>query len=161
MKPEISVIVPIYNEEENLPLLAERLSTVMRSTGRSYECLFVDDGSSDRSVEVARSLKNGFPELKIVRLRRNFGQTAALAAGFDSAAGDIIVTLDADLQNDPADIPMLLEKISQGYDLVNGWRKRRRDPWLRVLPSVLANRLISRVTRVRLHDYGCTLKAYR
>jgi glycosyltransferase involved in cell wall biosynthesis len=159
---EISLVIPVYNEEESLPELCEALGRVCPALGRSYEIIFVDDGSSDRSFDVLTRLRAGDPRVRILRFRRNFGQTAALAAGFDHARGDIIITLDADLQNDPADIAALLEKMDAGFDIVSGWRKARKDRFLsRRLPSILANRLISRFTGVRLHDYGCTLKAFR
>lgn len=159
----LSVVVPLFNEAENLPRLHEELGPVLEGLdGYRSEILYVDDGSADGSWEVAGKLAAADPRCRVIRLRRNFGQTAALAAGFDAAAGDVIVTLDADLQNDPRDIPALLERLDGGYDIVNGWRRERKDPWLsRRLPSRLANGLISRVTGVRLRDYGCTLKAYR
>jgi glycosyltransferase involved in cell wall biosynthesis len=159
---EISLVIPVFNEEESLPELFGVLARTCPSLGRPYEIIFVDDGSTDGSFETLTRLRAGDPRVRIIRFRRNFGQTAALAAGFDHARGDVIVTLDADLQNDPADIAALLEKIDAGYDIVSGWRKDRKDRFLsRRLPSILANRLISRFTGVRLHDYGCTLKAFR
>jgi glycosyltransferase involved in cell wall biosynthesis len=154
--------VPLYNEEESLPLLVEKLLAALRPLGRSFELVLVDDGSSDATASVLRRLAAETPELVAVLLRRNYGQTPAMSAGFDVSRGDLIVTLDGDLQNDPADIPMLLEQLEQGYDLVSGWRHQRQDHAVsRLLPSKLANRLIARVTGVRLHDYGCSLKAYR
>ncbi len=159
---DVSVVVPVYNEVENVELLCRRLHEALSRIGRSYELVLVDDGSTDGSWEKLSALSREIPRLRLIRLRRNFGQTAAMSAGFDSARGDIIVTLDADLQNDPADIPKLLERIGQGCDVVSGWRKDRKDPfWNRRLPSMIANALISKITSVRLHDYGCTLKAYR
>jgi glycosyltransferase involved in cell wall biosynthesis len=159
---EISLVIPVYNEEESLPELYEQLGRVCPGLGKPYEIIFVDDGSTDGSFEILKRLRAGEPRVRIVRFRRNFGQTAALAAGFDLARGDVIVTLDADLQNDPADIAALLTKIDAGYDIVSGWRKDRKDRFLsRRLPSILANGLISRFTGVKLHDYGCTLKAFR
>ena len=159
---EISLVIPVYNEEESLPDLVAELNRVCPGLGRSYEIIFVDDGSTDGSFQTLVRLRAGDPRIRIVRFRRNFGQTAALAAGFDQARGDVIVTLDADLQNDPADIAALLAKIDEGYDIVSGWRKDRKDRFLsRRLPSILANSLISRFTGVKLHDYGCTLKAFR
>jgi len=134
---------------------------VMRGSAHTFEILFVDDGSSDQTWEIVQSLKTGTPELRGIRFRRNFGQTAAMVAGFDHARGEIIVTMDGDLQNDPADIPLLLERIAAGYDIVSGWRKNRQDHFTRVLPSRVANFLISITTGVKLHDYGCSLKAYR
>jgi glycosyltransferase involved in cell wall biosynthesis len=155
------VVVPLYNEEESLPHLVEQLLAALRPSGERFELVLVNDGSSDRTAEVLERLSRDVPELVGVLLRKNYGQTAAMAAGFDVAQGDVIVSLDGDLQNDPADIPMLLAKLREGYDLVSGWRHQRQDAALqRKLPSKLANRLIGRVTGVRLHDYGCSLKAY-
>ena len=160
--PELSIVVPLFNEEESLPLLVEKLLLALRPLGRSFELVLVDDGSSDRTADVLRQQAAGAPELVAVLLRRNYGQTAAMAAGFDASLGRLIVTLDGDLQNDPADIPMLLERLEEGYDLVSGWRHQRQDHAVsRLLPSKIANALIARVTGVRLHDYGCSLKAYR
>ena len=160
--PDLSIVVPLFNEEESLPLLVEKLLLALRPLGRSFELVLVDDGSSDRTAEVLRQQAARAPELVAVLLRRNYGQTAAMAAGFDASRGRLIVTLDGDLQNDPADIPMLLERLEQGYDLVSGWRHQRQDHAVsRLLPSKIANALIARVTGVRLHDYGCSLKAYR
>ena len=160
--PELSIVVPLFNEEESLPLLVEKLLLALRPLGRSFELVLVDDGSSDRTADVLRRQAAGAPELVAVLLRRNYGQTAAMAAGFDASRGRLIVTLDGDLQNDPADIPMLLGRLEEGYDLVSGWRHQRQDHAVsRLLPSKIANALIARVTGVRLHDYGCSLKAYR
>ncbi|MDQ7028752.1 MAG: glycosyltransferase family 2 protein [Ardenticatenia bacterium] len=160
--PEISVVIPLYNEEESIPELYRSLTEVLEACGRPYEIIVVDDGSTDGSYPLLRRLAAEDRRLKVIRLRRNFGQTAAFAAGFDRARGDIIVTMDADLQNDPRDIPKLLAKIDDGFDIVSGWRVNRKDRFLdRKLPSIIANRLISNVTDVRLHDYGCSLKAYR
>jgi glycosyltransferase involved in cell wall biosynthesis len=159
---DLSIVVPLYNEEANLALLVEQLQASLSPLGRSFEIVLVDDGSRDGSPAVLAELSGAVPELVAVLLRRNYGQTAAMAAGFDASSGAVIVTLDGDLQNDPADIPLLLEQIDQGYDLVSGWRHQRQDAAVsRLLPSRLANRLIARVTGVRLHDYGCSLKAYR
>jgi len=160
---DLTVVIPVYNEAGNLKELLSELASVLRTVGHSYEIVAVDDGSTDGSYEVLLRLRSTEPHLRIVRLRRNFGQTAALAAGFDFARGELIVTLDADLQNDPADIPMLLEALAdEGADLVAGWRWVRRDPLLtRRLPSWVANWIISWVTRVKLHDYGCTMRVYR
>ena len=160
--PELSIVVPLFNEEESLPPLVEKLLLALRPLGRSFELVLVDDGSSDRTADVLRQHAAGAPELVAVLLRRNYGQTAAMAAGFDASRGRLIVTLDGDLQNDPADIPMLLGRLEEGYDLVSGWRHQRQDHAVsRLLPSKIANALIARVTGVRLHDYGCSLKAYR
>jgi len=160
---ELSLVIPIYNEEENLPLLLEAVNAAMNPMKRSWEVIFVDDGSRDKSLEILRSFSQQEPGcVRVISFRRNFGQTAAIAAGLDHAKGDIIILLDADMQNDPADIPLLLAKLDEGYDLVSGWRKDRKDNRItRTLPSNIANGLISWVTGVRLHDYGCTLKAYR
>lgn len=157
---KVSIVVPVYNEVDNVPLLGEALIAALQ--GIEYEILFVDDGSTDGSLDALQELVDAHPEtVRVIEFRRNFGQTAAMAAGIDNSSGEIIVTLDADLQNDPADIPMLLEKIDEGYDVVSGWRIKRKDNILRRLPSQIANWIISKVTGVDLHDYGCTLKAYR
>jgi glycosyltransferase involved in cell wall biosynthesis len=159
----LSLVIPVYNEEQNLPLLHDSIHAVMEGIGQPWEAVFVDDGSKDGSLAVLQGLVDRDPQhVRVVAFRRNFGQTAAIAAGIDYAEGETIVLLDADLQNDPADIPMLLAKLDEGYDLVSGWRKSRQDAFLtRTLPSYFANGLISWVTGVHLHDYGCTLKAYR
>ncbi|MCX8059876.1 MAG: glycosyltransferase family 2 protein [Aquificaceae bacterium] len=161
-RPYLSVVVPAYNEEENIPLLYERLKKELEALGKDYEVLFVDDGSVDRTWERLKEIAHKDKKVKLIRFRRNYGQTAAMYAGFQHASGEVIVTMDADLQNDPQDIPLLLEKLEEGYDIVSGWRKDRKDPFLsRRFPSFVANWLISNVTGVSLHDYGCTLKAYR
>ncbi len=161
-QPEISVVVPVYDEEDNLPLLQREVTTAMESLGRPYECVYVDDGSRDGSLQVLLALRRADPRIRVVEFARNAGQTAALAAGFDHARGRIVVTLDADLQNDPADIPALVAKLEEGFDIVAGWRRERHDGFvLRKLPSKLANRLIALVTGVSIHDTGCTLKAFR
>jgi len=158
----LSVVVPVFNEVENVRHLCEKLHEVLSKIGRSYEIVLVDDGSMDGTWEKMRETVRGKPGFRLIRLRRNFGQTAAMSAGMHEARGDVIVTLDADLQNDPEDIPLLLERIDKGFDVVSGWRKDRKDKAIsRLLPSMAANKLISRVTGVHLHDYGCTLKAYR
>jgi glycosyltransferase involved in cell wall biosynthesis len=160
--PDISVVVPVFNEAENLEELQRELAGALERTGRSFEVILVDDGSTDSSWDILQSLQKKDARFKLIRLRRNFGQTAALSAGFDRARGDIIISLDADLQNDPNDIPLFIQKIEGGYDIVSGWRKSRKDKFFsRRVPSVIANRLISGLTGVRLHDYGCTLKAFR
>ncbi|HEX3247689.1 MAG TPA: glycosyltransferase family 2 protein [Chloroflexota bacterium] len=161
-RPTLSVIVPVFNEEECLPRLHDELRPVMESLGSSYEIIYVDDGSRDGSLDFLRTLAERESQVRVIRFRRNFGQTAALAAGMDQARGDILVFLDADLQNPPGEIPKLLAKLDEGYDVVSGWRKNRQDAALmRKFPSRLANALISWVSGVHLHDYGCTLKAYR
>jgi glycosyltransferase involved in cell wall biosynthesis len=157
----VSVVVPLYNEEENVVELHERVKAVLDATGKEYEIIFIDDGSIDRTLELLQEIQEKDSRVIALSFRRNFGQTAAFAAGFDYASGDIIVTMDGDLQNDPTDIPKFLEVIQEN-DVVSGWRKKRKDPFLsRRLPSMAANWLISKVTGVKLHDYGCSLKAYR
>lgn len=159
---ELSIVVPIYNEEENIRALHESVSAALSGSGLDYELILVDDGSTDGSFCLLKGLAESDQRVKVIRFRRNFGQTAAMAAGFDAASGRVVVPMDGDLQNDPADIPKLLEKIHEGYDVVSGWRKDRMDAFLnRKLPSVMANFFISRLTGIKLHDYGCTLKAYR
>ncbi len=159
---ELSVVIPVYNEEASIEPLVEEIRAALDPTGKSYEIVVVDDGSSDGTYPVILGLHNKEPRLKVIRLKRNFGQTAAVAAGFAYAEGDTIVAMDGDGQNDPKDIPAMLAKINDGYDLVCGWRSPRRDPLLtRRLPSHAANGVISWMTGVRLHDYGCTLKALR
>jgi len=159
---DLSIVVPVYNECENLPLLYKAIGDAVSPLGLEWEVIFVDDGSRDRSLDVLEGLAAEDPaHTRVVALRRNFGQTAAIAAGIDHSAGEIIVLMDADLQNDPMDIPAMLAKIQDGYDVVSGWRKNRQDNFSRRLPSQIANRLISWSTGVFLHDYGCTLKAYR
>lgn len=158
----ISIVIPLLNEEENIPLLYEELHDVMQSIDEEYELLFVDDGSNDKSLTLLKELQQKDDRVVVVSFRKNFGQTAAMAAGFDYAEGDVIITMDADLQNDPHDIPLLLSKIDAGYDVVTGWRYDRKDAFInRRLPSIIANKIISKTTGVNLHDYGCTLKAFR
>lgn len=159
---DLTVTVAVYNEEESLPPLCAKLHDVLSRMGKSYEVILVDDGSKDRSWDVMQAQARQFPCFKLVHFRRNFGQTAAISAGFRESQGDVVITLDADLQNDPEDIPMMLEHIDRGFDVVSGWRKDRQDTFInRKLPSMLANRLIGYMTGVQLHDYGCSLKAYR
>ncbi|MBE9036478.1 glycosyltransferase family 2 protein [aff. Roholtiella sp. LEGE 12411] len=160
--PDVSVVVPIRDEVESLPLLLEAIASTLSASQLSYEIICVDDGSTDGSGEFLKKAAQTRNDLKAVILRRNYGQTAAMSAGFNYALGKAIVTLDADLQNDPADIPMLLAKLDEGYDLVSGWRQKRQDGAVnRLLPSKIANWLIRRTTSVNIHDYGCSLKAYR
>lgn len=160
--PEISVFLPVYNEEPNLRPLHAKLDAALKSLGRSAEIVYVDDGSNDGSLSILREIAAMDPRVRVVALRRNYGQTAAMAAGIDSARGKVLIPMDADLQNDPADIERLLDKLDEGYDVVSGWRKNRKDKMLtRKIPSMLANRLISWIGGVPLHDYGCSLKAYR
>jgi glycosyltransferase involved in cell wall biosynthesis len=158
----LSVIIPVYNEEENIPLLHEALSHVLEEQAFPYEVIYADDGSTDNTFARLVQISGSDRHVQVIRLRRNFGQTAAISAGVAHSTGEILVFMDGDLQNDPNDIPRLLEKLDEGYDVVSGWRKNRKDAKLsRKLPSWLANHLISKVTGVHLHDYGCTLKAYR
>lgn len=159
---DLSIVVPVYNEEESITPLYERITAALAQAAYSYEMILVDDGSSDRSFMLLTAIAADDNRVRVIRFRRNFGQTAAMAAGFDAARGRIVVPMDGDLQNDPADIPHLMAKIDEGYDVVSGWRKDRQDTFInRKLPSMIANGLISRFTGVHLHDYGCTLKAYR
>lgn len=161
-KVDVSIVIPIYNEIDSLEHLYERLLPLLDNWKRSFEVVLVDDGSKDGSTELLREIAERDERIQVILLRRNFGQTAAFSAGFDHAQGEIIVTMDGDLQNDPADIPMLLDKMDEGYDIVSGWRIDRQDTYItRKLPSQMANGLISRLTGVHLHDYGCSLKAYR
>ncbi len=161
-RPYLSALVPVYNEEENLPALGEEVSAALDALGKTYEVILVDDGSQDASWEEIQKLVVAHPRFKAVRLGRNAGQTAAMLAGISHSAGELIVCLDADMQNDARDVPRLIAKLNEGYDCVSGWLKDRRDRLLdRKLPSMIANAFISRVTGVRLHDYGCTLKLYK
>mgnify|MGYP003588020184 CR=1 FL=1 len=159
---ELSVVIPVYNEVESIEAMCRKLHSVLPGIGKSYEVILVDDGSKDGTWDKMAALSREIPCLKLIRFRRNFGQTAAMSAGFAAAEGEVVVTLDADLQNPPEYIPALLEKMTPGVDVVSGWRRDRKDTFLnRRLPSMLANALISKITGVHLHDYGCTLKAYR
>jgi glycosyltransferase involved in cell wall biosynthesis len=161
-RKDLSVVIPLFNEEESVESLYESLLPVLVNLEKTYEIIYIDDGSIDGTYPALLKLMEQDPHIWIIRLRRNFGQTAAFSAGFDLARGDIIVTMDGDLQNDPNDIPRLIEKVEEGYDVVSGWRVDRKDVFLtRRLPSQIANALISKVTGVKLHDYGCSLKAYR
>jgi glycosyltransferase involved in cell wall biosynthesis len=159
---ELSIVIPVYNEEESVDLLCEKLDEALKPLSLQYEVVLVDDGSKDKTWPKLLANKQKYPYLHLIRFRRNFGQTAAMAAGLDHAEGGVIITMDADLQNDPKDIPLLLEAMTEEIDVVSGWRKDRKDTFInRRLPSMLANGLISKITGVHLHDYGCTLKAYR
>ncbi len=160
---KLSIVVPVYNEEKNLPELFEQILAALKDASYDWDVTFVDDGSKDKSIEVLKQLQAQEPNrVRIVVFRRNYGQTAAISAGIDHSDGDVVILMDADLQNDPADIPVLLAELDKGYDVVSGWRKDRQDNTLtRTIPSQLANQLISSSTGVHLHDYGCTLKAYR
>jgi glycosyltransferase involved in cell wall biosynthesis len=160
--PKLSLFLPVYNEEENLEQLHEGIIASLEKLGQSFEVIYVDDGSADLSLELLKKFAAQDPRVRVLAFRRNYGQTAAMAAGIDVARGEVLIPMDADLQNDPADIERLLKKLDEGYDVVSGWRKDRRDALLtRVLPSKMANGLISRISGVPLHDYGCSLKAYR
>lgn len=159
---KLSVVIPVFNEAENIPLLHKAIHQALKSVKYSWEMILIDDGSQDNSPGALEKLARKDPEfVKVILLRRNFGQTTAIAAGIDHAIGDIVVMMDADLQNDPVDIPGMVAKIDEGYDVVSGWRYERKDNLIRILPSRIANKLISWITGVHLHDYGCTLKAYR
>lgn len=156
---KISVVIPIYNEEESIPYLYKELDEVLSGMENDYELIFVNDGSSDKSLSVLSEIADRDEHVYVIEFRRNFGQTAAMAAGLENTTGDIVVTMDGDLQNDPREIPRMLKKLEEGYDMVAGWRKDRKDKFInRRLPSIIANKLISKVTNVHLHDYGCTLK---
>src|SRR5829696_3248342 len=160
--PDVSVFLPVFNEEPNLRPLHAKLDEALKSLGCSAEIVYVDDGSTDGSFRILREIANLDPRVRVVALRRNYGQTAAMAAGIDAARGKVLIPMDADLQNDPADIARLLSKLDEGYDVVSGWRKNRKDKMItRKIPSMMANRLISWIGGVPLHDYGCSLKAYR
>jgi dolichol-phosphate mannosyltransferase len=160
--PDVSVFLPVYNEEPNLRPLHAKLDDALKKLGRSAEIVYVDDGSTDGSLKILREIADMDPRVRVVALRRNYGQTAAMAAGIDAARGKVLIPMDADLQNDPADIERLLTKLDEGYDVVSGWRKNRKDKMVtRKIPSMMANRLISWIGGVPLHDYGCSLKAYR
>ena len=162
LRETLSILIPVFNEEGNVSLLHDKLTTTLKKTGRLYEIIFIDDGSTDGTLEALLDISRMNPNLKVISFTRNFGQTAALSAGIDFSKGDIIIPMDGDLQNDPEDILNFLQKIEEGYDVVSGWRKSRKDPFLtRRLPSIIANRIISLIGGVHLHDYGCTLKAYR
>ena len=162
-RPElgVSVVIPVYNEEGNIDRLYQELTAVLEDIGRDFEVVAINDGSSDRTYDMLNDVQAKDARWHIIHFRRNFGQTAAMAAGFDAARGEVVITIDADLQNDPRDIQRILDKFAEGYDIVSGWRQDRKEPlFLRRVPSMIANRLISRATGIRLHDYGCTLKAY-
>jgi len=160
--PEISIFLPVYNEEPNLLPLHAKLDEALKTLDRSAEIVYVDDGSTDGSLKILREIAELDPRVRVVALRRNYGQTAAMAAGIDAASGKVLIPMDADLQNDPSDITRLLQKLDEGYDVVSGWRKNRKDKMItRKIPSMIANRVISWIGGVPLHDYGCSLKAYR
>lgn len=158
----LSIVIPVYNEEENVAILYEEIAAAVAGRYADVEIIFVNDGSVDNSLKVLKGLHQRDPRVKIIHFRKNFGQSAAISAGFDACRGDVVVALDADLQNDPADIPKVVEKVLEGYDIVNGWRKDRKDKFItRKIPSFLGNKLVSFITGVKLHDYGCTLRGFR
>ena len=158
----ISIVIPVFNEEKNLKILYDEINDSLQKKYKNFEIIFINDGSTDDSLKRLKELHLDDKRVKIINFRKNFGQSAALSAGFDYCKGDIIVTLDADLQNDPADIPQIIDKIREGYDLVNGWRKKRKDRFFsKRLPSFFGNKLISFITRVKLHDYGCSLRGFK
>ena len=160
--PELSLFLPVLDEEENLRPMHAKIRAALDALGKTAEVIFVDDGSTDRSLEILKEIAASDPRVRVISLRRNYGQTAAMSAGIDAAKGDILIPMDADLQNDPADIKRLLDKLDEGYDVVSGWRKNRQDKMLsRKIPSMIANKIISWIGDVPLHDYGCSLKAYR
>ena len=158
---DLSIVVPLFNEAESVQELYYRIKSELQKLSISYEIIFIDDGSTDKTWQIIEQVKISEPNLKGIKFKRNYGQTNAMVAGFDNAVGNIIITLDGDLQNDPSDIERLLSKLNDGYDIVSGWRKDRKDSKLRVFPSMIANAIISFTTGVKLHDYGCTIKAYR
>ena len=158
---KITVLIPVYNEEESLPELFDKLESVLSEMGHDYEYVFVDDGSVDKSLLVLRELHEKHRTVKVISFRRNYGKSAALSVGFKEATGDIVITMDADLQDDPGEIPALIRKINEGSDLVSGWKRNRQDPWTKTLPSRLFNSVTSMISGIRLHDFNCGLKAYR
>ncbi|MBN1155415.1 glycosyltransferase family 2 protein [candidate division KSB1 bacterium] len=159
---DLSIVVPLYNEEENVNLLHTRIQTVLETIDKTYEIIYVDDGSRDQTYPLLKQIHQQNKHVKVVKFRGNFGQSAAMSAGFDAARGDVVIAMDGDLQNDPIDMPRLLDKLEEGYDLVSGWRKNRKDKLIiRKVPSKIANKIICSVTRVKLHDTGCSLKAFR
>jgi glycosyltransferase involved in cell wall biosynthesis len=161
-KTLVSIVIPVFNEAENVAPLHREIAAAVKDRAEEYEIIFVDDGSSDASLAELKKLRAGDPRVKIIQFRKNFGQSAAISAGFASCRGEVVIAMDADLQNDPADIPRLVDKVEEGFDIVNGWRKDRHDKWLtRKVPSYFGNKLISWITGTRLHDYGCTLRGFR
>jgi glycosyltransferase involved in cell wall biosynthesis len=161
-KSLVSIVIPVFNEAENVAPLHQEITVAVQGRSEEYEIIFVDDGSSDGSLAELRKLRAGDPRVRIIQFRKNFGQSAAISAGFEYSRGEVVVAMDADLQNDPADIPLLVDKVAEGFDIVNGWRRDRRDKWLtRRVPSFFGNKLISWITGVKLHDYGCTLRGFR
>ncbi|ODS35026.1 glycosyl transferase [Candidatus Altiarchaeales archaeon WOR_SM1_SCG] len=160
-KTEVSIVIPVLNEEKNIPILYLELKKVMDALDKNYEIIFIDDGSTDKTFNILKELREKDKKVKIIKFRKNFGQTSAIQAGFDHAKGDVLIITDGDLQNDPADIPKLLEKLDEGFDVVSGWRADRKDPFFtKKIPSKISNWLASALTCVKIHDFGCTLKAY-
>jgi glycosyltransferase involved in cell wall biosynthesis len=158
----VSIVIPVFDEAENVSILHEEIANAVKDRAEDYEIIFVDDGSSDHSLAELKKIRAGDPRVKIIHFRKNFGQSAAISAGFAYCRGEVVVAMDADLQNDPADIPLLVDKVAEGFDIVNGWRRDRRDKWLtRRVPSFFGNKLISWITGTKLHDYGCTLRGFR
>lgn len=161
-KTLVSIVIPVFDEAENVAILHGEIAAAVKDRGEDYEIIFIDDGSSDGSLAELKKIRAGDPRVKIIKFRKNFGQSAAISAGFKYSSGEVVVAMDADLQNDPADIPLLVDKVSEGFDIVNGWRRDRHDKWLtRKVPSFFGNKLISWITGVKLHDYGCTLRGFR
>ncbi|MBE0665803.1 MAG: glycosyltransferase family 2 protein [Candidatus Aminicenantes bacterium] len=157
-----SIVIPVFDEAENVAILHGEIAAAVKDRGEDYEIIFIDDGSSDHSLAELKKIRAGDPRVKIIKFRKNFGQSAAISAGFKYSSGEVVVAMDADLQNDPADIPLLVDKVSEGFDIVNGWRRDRHDKWLtRRVPSFFGNKLISWITGIKLHDYGCTLRGFR
>lgn len=163
MKPNesLSIVIPVYNEEENVPILHKEIKNALQGVTGAYEIIFINDGSTDNSFPELLKLREKDKAVKIINFRKNFGQSAAMSAGFSLSRGNYVITLDADLQNDPADIPMVLGKLEEGYDIVNGWRKKRKDSLVKKIPSFFGNKLVSFITKVKLHDYGCTLRGFK
>jgi len=157
-----SIVIPVFDEAENVAILHGEIAAVVKNRPEDYEIIFIDDGSSDHSLAELKKIRAGDPRVKIIKFRKNFGQSAAISAGFKYSSGEVVVAMDADLQNDPADIPLLVDKVNEGFDIVNGWRRDRHDKWLtRKVPSFFGNKLISWITGIKLHDYGCTLRGFR
>ncbi len=161
-KTLVSIVIPVFNEAENVGILHREIAAAVKDRAEDYEIIFIDDGSADDSLAVLKKMRAGDPRVKIIQFRKNFGQSAAISAGFAICRGEVVIAMDADLQNDPADIPLLVDKVGEGFDIVNGWRRDRHDKWLtRRVPSFFGNKLISWITGTKLHDYGCTLRGFR
>jgi len=157
----LSIVIPVYNEAENVPILYDEIKKTLKGFAKKYEIIFINDGSTDLSFRELMKLREADKSVRIINFRKNFGQSAAISAGFELCSGDYVVALDADLQNDPADIPMIIEKLDEGFDIVNGWRKKRKDNLIKRIPSFFGNKLVSFITKVKLHDYGCTLRGFK